>query len=155
MSGSTNSLQERIVVGVVRVARWSVRCLTVTACLWIFVSNWRSWDANALVVERARLDPTWLTQEPFRKGYEDTHTVFLEVEIVNKTKRDITIPSSIKLRETRKYSEALKLTEFGLQGPLVLPASQTTRVRIPYDLYCKVGSVQKDCVRRALGNLDN
>jgi len=28
----------------------------------------------------------------FSKVYEDTHTVFLEVEIENKTARDITLP---------------------------------------------------------------
>lgn len=33
-------------------------------------------------------------------------------------------------------------------------SGQTTNVRIAYDLYCKVGRVQKDCVRRALGDLD-
>jgi len=56
-----------------------------------------NWDANALVVERTKLEPIWSTTPPFSKGYEDTHTVFLEIEIENKTVRDITLPPSIKL----------------------------------------------------------
>jgi len=113
-----------------------------------------NWDANALVVERTKLEPAWSTTQPFSKVYEDTHTVFLEVEIENKTARDITLPPSIKLRETTKFSRSLKLTEFGLKGPIILPAGQATSVRISYDLYCRVGRVPKDCVRRALGDLD-
>jgi hypothetical protein len=31
---------------------------------------------------------------------------------------------------------------------------QTTSMRISNDLYCKIGRVQKDCVRRALEDLD-
>lgn len=132
---------------------WFVLSLLVTVCTLICIGG-RSWNANALVVERTRLNATWSTPEISNSGSEDAHRVFLDVEIKNKTGRDIVLPPSIKLRETTRFSSSLKLTEFGLHGPIILTAGGTTTVRVNYDLFCKPGGIPKDCVRRALGSVD-
>jgi hypothetical protein len=100
------------------------------------------------------LNATWSTPEFPNNGSEDGHTVFLDVEVKNKTGRDIVLPPSIKLMEATRFSPSLKLTEFGLHGPIILKAGGTTKVRVNYDLLCKAGRIPKDCVRQALGNVD-
>ncbi len=152
MSKSTNSppvLQGNISRG----ETWFVLSLLVTVCTFLCIGG-RSWNANALVVERTRLTTTWPTPGFSNNGFEDAHTVFLDVEVKNKTGRDIVLPRSIKLRETTRFSPSLKLTEFGLHGPIILRAGGTTRVRVNYDLFCKADRIPKDCVRQALGNVD-
>jgi len=63
---------------------WLVWSLLVTVCTLICIGG-RSWNANALVVERTRLNATWSTPEISNSGSEDAHRVFLDVEIKNKT----------------------------------------------------------------------
>jgi hypothetical protein len=136
-----------------RLETWSILGLAITVGISTLVGG-RSWDANALLVERASFDTSPSTAAPLSKLSTDTQTIFLDVEIRNKTGRDITLPPSVKVRETTIFSPSLKLSEFGMNGPVVLRAGGSTKIRISYDLYCKVGRVRKDCVRRALGDID-
>jgi hypothetical protein len=131
---------------------WLISGFAVTVCALTCLGG-HTLDANALVVERARFDPTSTTVHSHDQ-FSEIYPVYVEAEIRNKTARDITLPPSIKLRETTRFSPALKLTEFGLHGPVILRAGGTTRIRIEYDLYCRAGLDRKDCVKRALGDID-